>query len=153
MHIHISREFFGSTQNEQDLHIAKLILLISKFYFSHILKFSRRKEHELHWCKNPEINYESNDNEKTIIDKMKCCKSNGRYQAINLENASTVEFRIFKGTLNLNTFLSAIQFVIVISDYAKRTKLSDIPCTSWKDIFMSSNYKELNEYLKRMELI
>ena len=153
LHIHISREFFGSTQNEQDLHIAKLILLISKFYFSHILKFSRRKEHELHWCKNPEINYESNDNEKTIIDKMKCCKSNGRYQAINLENASTVEFRIFKGTLNLNTFLAAIQFVIVISDYAKRTKLSDIPCTSWKDIFMSSNYKELNEYLKRMELI
>ena len=84
---------------------------------------------------------------------MKCCKSNGRYQAINLENTSTVEFRIFKGTLNLNTFLSAIQFVIVISDYAKRTKLSDIPFTSWKDIFMSSNYKELNEYLKRMELI
>ena len=84
---------------------------------------------------------------------MKSCKSNGRYQAINLENASTVEFRIFKGTLNLNTFLAAIQFVIVISDYAKKSKLSDIPCTSWKDIFMSSNYKELNEYLKRMELI
>ncbi len=84
---------------------------------------------------------------------MKCCKSNGRYQAINLENTSTIEFRIFKGTLNLNTFLAVIPFVIVISDCAKKSKLSDIPCTSWKDIFMSSNYKELNEYLKRMELI
>ena len=32
LHIHLSRRYFGDSQDEQDLHIAKLILLISKFY-------------------------------------------------------------------------------------------------------------------------
>ena len=153
LHIHISREYFGQNQTEQDLHIAKLILLVSKFYDSHILKFSRRKEHELRWCANPELSYESHDNETTIVDKMKCCKSNGRYQAVNLENTNTIEFRIFKGTLNINTFMAAIQFVITISDFAKQIKLADIPSTSWRDIFMFSNFSQLNDYLKKKELV
>lgn len=153
LHIHLSRRYFGDSQDEQDLHIAKLILLISKFYDSHILKFSRRKEHELSWCANPELNYESHDTEATIVDKMKCCKSKGRYQAVNLENTNTIEFRIFKGTLNINTFLAAIQFVVTISSFAKQIKLSDIPFTSWRDIFMHSDFPELNNYLKNKELI
>ena len=89
----------------------------------------------------------------TIVDKMKCCKSKGRYQAVNLENANTIEFRIFKGTLNINTFLAAIQFVVTISSFAKQIKLSDIPFTSWRDIFMHSDFPELNNYLKIRELI
>ena len=64
-------------------------------------------EDELPFCfvpalpANPELHYESHDTEATIVDKMKCCKSKGRYQAVNLENTNTIEFRIFKGTLNI----------------------------------------------------
>lgn len=153
LHIHISRDYFGDTQEIQDLHIAKLMLLISKFYNSHILKFSRRTESELRWCLNPGMEYEVLDNEKTIIDKLKVCKSKGRYQAINLENENTVEFRIFKGTLNYNTFLASLQFVVEISKYAKQTELLDIPTTNWRDIFMLTNYAELKNYLNERGLM
>ena len=112
LHIHLSRLFFGDTQEIQDLHISKLLILISKFYYSHILKFSRRKQGELHWCENPSMEYDNTDNEITIVDKMKQCKSKGRYLAVNLQNQNTVEFRLFKGTLkfmqnaqSLNKFL------------------------------------------------
>jgi len=153
LHVHLSRKYFGDTQEIQDLHIAKLLLLVSKFYTTHILKFSRRKPEELRWCGNPDMCFDFLDDEKTIVDKLKRCKDKGRYQAINLENEDTIEFRIFKGSLNINTFLASLQFVVEISRYAKQTPLLDIPTTKWGDIFMSTEYPELKEYLKRKELI
>ena len=92
------------------------------------------------------------DTNESVIDKMKTAKSCGRYQAINLQNDKTVEFRIFKGTLKYRTFIASLQFVKVISEYAKTVKLNDIPTTQWSDIFMSSNYGELRSYMEEKEL-
>ena len=153
LHIHLSRSYFGDSREIQDLHIAKLMLLISKFYTSHILKFSRRKPEELRWCGNPEMGFDFLDDEKTIVDKLKQCKAKGRYLALNLENEHTIEFRVFKSSLNLCTFLASLQFVVEISKYAKETDLVDIQTTNWRDIFMSTEYPELKSYLERKELI
>lgn len=153
LHIHLSRNFFGDSQEIQDLHISKLIILVSKFYDSHLLKFSRRKPNELRWCENPAIVCENNDTEHTIIDKMKQFKSRGRYMAVNLENQNTIEFRLFKGTLNLNTFIASLQFVMEISRYAMRTELKNIPTANWGDIFLHTEHQELKNYLKEKELI
>lgn len=153
LHIHLSRDYFGDTQEIQDLHISKLLLLISKFYDSHLLKFSRRQPNELRWCENISIDYEENDDEKTIVDKMKQSKSKGRYTAVNLLNSNTIEFRLFKGTLNYSTFISSLQFVMEISKYAKNTELKSIPTTNWSDIFLFTEFKELKNYLIERELI
>jgi len=153
LYIHLSRDYFGKTQEVQDLHIAKLMLLISKFYTSHILKFSRRKPEELRWCGNPEMGLDFLDDEKTIVDKLKQCKAKGQYLALNLENEHTIEYRVFKSSLNLCTFLASLQFVVEISKYAKETDLADIQTTNWRDIFMSTEYPELKSYLVRKELI
>jgi len=153
LHIHISRSFFGDTQEVQDLHISKLIILVSKFYDSHLLKFSRRKPNELRWCENPSIVCENNDTEHTIVDKMKQFKSRGRYMAVNLENQNTIEFRLFKGTLNFTTFMASLQLVVELSRYAMRTELKNIPYTRWRDIFISTEFKELKNYLKEKGLI
>ncbi len=153
LHIHLSRNFFGDSQEIQDLHISKLIILVSKFYDSHLLKFSRRKSNELRWCENPAIVCENTDTEHTIVDKMKQFKSRGRYMAVNLENQNTIEFRLFKGTLNFNTFIASLQFVMEISRYAMRTELKHIPTTNWSDIFIHTKFTELKNYLKEKELI
>ena len=58
----------------------------------------------------------------------------------------------YSDTLKHTTFIAALQFVVVISEYAKNTKLADIPFTKWKDIFMSANFNELNEYLNERGL-
>ena len=153
IHIHMDRRYFGDTQEIQDLNIAKLMLIMSKFYTSHIVNFSRRKEDALRWCTDVGMTMDSTDNEYTVIDKMKKCKDRGRYQCINLCNQKTLEFRIFRSTLNLNTFIACLQFCIVISDFAKHINLEDIPSCKWKDIFLSSNYTELNKYLNERGLI
>lgn len=154
LHCHISRKFFGETQEEQDLNIAKLMLLTSKFYNSHILKFSRRKDSDLRWCMKPDMNYDDYDTETTVVDKLKVCKSRGRYFAINVENYHTVEYRIFKGSLNFETFLASLQFVVEFSRCAKRISLADIPTITWRDIFVSlEEFPQLKAYLKRKELI
>ena len=152
-HVHISRSFFGVFEEEQDLNIAKLLLLVSRFFESHIVKFTRRQASELNrWCAKPSVKYEETNTNESVVDKMKTAKSCGRYQAINLQNEKTVEFRMFKGTLKYSTFIASLQFVKVISEYAKTVKLNDIPTTQWSDIFMHSDYAELRNYMKEKEL-
>ena len=43
LHIHASRELFGKDTTEQELTIAKIILLFNRFFDDEIVKFSRRK--------------------------------------------------------------------------------------------------------------
>ena len=57
------------------------------------------------------VDIEDSDTESEIVDKVKNTKYAGRYQGINLQNDNTVEFRMFRGTLKLNTFIAALQFV------------------------------------------
>ena len=148
LHIHVSRDFFGDTQDEQDLHIAKLILLVNKFWDEYIVPFSRRNYDNLNrWAAKPDLEILDSDTEDEILDKVKSTKRNGRYQAINLQNEYTVEFRIFRGTLKLHTFIATLQFVDCICRFAKKIRLSDIYATSWSDLFKGTNYKELKEYL------
>ena len=156
LHCHVSRLFFGATDNEQDLHIAKLILLINKFWEQYIVPFSRRHIATLErWAAKPSINILDTDTEEDIIDKVKDTKYRGRYQGINLENYATIEFRIFRGTLNINTFIATLQFVDCICRFAKAMKLSDIYTVSWGDLFAGkdSEYPELMCYLKSKNLI
>lgn len=156
LHCHVSRLFFGETDDEQDLHIAKLILLIDKFWDNYIVPFSRRHLESLErWAAKPSVNILDTDTEKDIIDKVKDTKYRGRYQGINLENCETIEFRIFRGTLKLNTFIATLQFVDCICRYAKEMKLSGIYTVNWSDLFSGKDmlYPELMNYLESKNLI
>lgn len=156
LHCHVSRAFFGEESNEQDLHIAKLILLINKFWESHIVTFSRRDKFHLdRWAAKPVVDIEDSDTESEIVDKVKNTKYAGRYQGINLQNDNTVEFRMFRGTLKLNTFIAVLQFVDCICRYAKSMKLSDLYTTNWSDLFSGKEevYPELFVYLQEKDLI
>jgi hypothetical protein len=44
-----------------------------------------------------------------------------RYEAVNLENRSTVEFRIFRGTLKYDTLMTAIEFVNALTLFCADT--------------------------------
>ena len=156
LHCHVSRLFFGETDDEQDLHIAKLILLVDKFWDHYIVPFSRRNIPALdRWAAKPSITILDTDTEKDIIDKVKDTKYRGRYQGINLENQNTIEFRIFRGTLKLNTFIATLQFVDCICRYSKSMRLSDIYTVGWSDLFSGKDelYPELIDYLKSKNLI
>ena len=154
LHIHLSRAFLGATEQEQELNIAKLIILFDRFWDSHIVPFSRRDYNSLQsWADKPSVECADTDTESEVVDKIKQYKHSGRYKAINLQNYSTIEFRLFKGTLNFNTFLASIQFVVTITKFVKSIKLNDIFSVEWKDVFLCTKFPELKEYLIKKHLL
>lgn len=154
LHIHVNRDFLGKDETEQDLNIAKLIILFDRFWTSYIIPFSRRDfEAITHWSDKPSLECLNTDTETEIVDKVKEYKAGGRYKAINLQNTETIEFRLFRGTLNFNTFLASLQFVVAITKFVKSIKLNDIFSVTWEDIFLCTEYPELKEYLIKKNLL
>ena len=154
IHVHVSRKYFGTALETQDLNIAKAILLINRFWDTHITTFSRRNYSSLiHWAKKSELILEPDDTTEKLIYKMKDENCRGdRYMAVNLQNRNTIEFRIFRGTLKIDTFFAILQFVKTICEFAKGVSLQDIDGTTWNDIFGNSEYEELNAYNKSKDL-
>lgn len=153
LHVHVSRNFFGSDETEQDLAIAKLIMLIDKFW-DNVTKFSRRGQSELNrWAHKNDIDIKENDLVDEIKEKMSNQKSQGRYHAINLCNYSTIEFRLFRGTLRYETFIATLQFVQTMCLYAKSVSLNDIYSVTWNDIFLNTEFTELRSYMQSRGLL
>ena len=119
LHIHINRDGLGYSYNEQECTIAKILYFYEKFW-NEILRFSRRTEYQANrWAKrygggliNPSESLMRAKNSRL-----------GRYVAVNLENAYTIEMRIFRGTLKYSTFIATLQFVDEICKVA--VSLSD----------------------------
>lgn len=154
LHVHLSRAFLGATEQEQELNIAKLIILFDRFWDSHIVPFSRRDYNALQsWADKPSVECVDTDTESEVVDKIKQYKHSGRYKAINLQNYSTIEFRLFRGTLNFNTFLASLQFVVTITRFVKSIKLNSIFSVKWEDVFLCTEFPELKEYLRKKNLI
>lgn len=88
---------------------------------------------------------------REILDKAKKgCQ--GRYAAINLMNYSTIEFRIFRGTLKLNTFMATLELVNAIIDVALDHSEDGLHKLSWSEFVSSITEPELIAYLKERRL-
>ena len=152
LHIHASRSMFGSTEDEQDLTIAKIILLIDRWYDTKIVKFARRDLSKMRrWADKPNADIRPEDGDADAVYKSKKHESD-RYRAINLCNYHTVEFRFFRGTLKRDTIIASIQWVDTIIQYCRNTPLKDLWSSSWEDIFCNTEHEELTNYLKQREL-
>ena len=152
LHIHASRSLFGDTQMEQDLTIAKIILLVDRWYDSHIVRFARRNLSKMrHWADKPNADIRPGDNDSDAVYKSKKT-ADSRYKAVNLCNRRTVEFRFFRGTLKRDTIIASIQWVDTIIKYCRNTPLNDLFNTTWDNIFGNTGHAELTEYLKRRNL-
>ena len=88
---------------------------------------------------------------KQILDKAQ--KGNvGRYAAINLCPYQTIEFRLFRGTLKLNTLIATLQLVNKICEVALFMSEDEIAQQSWWDFVMTITELELIQYLKERQL-
>jgi hypothetical protein len=152
LHIHASRSLFGISLMEQDLTIAKIMLLFDRWYDSQIVQFARRNLSNMRrWADKPDAGIEPDDGDNEAINKAKDTAKH-RYKAINLCNTHTVEFRIFRGTLKRDTIIASIQWVDVLIRYCRNTSLKDLFNVSWEEIFCNTEHVELTEYLKQRGL-
>lgn len=150
LHIHINRNYFGETYEEQEAAIARVVYFVEA-HWNELLKFSRRTEDAImRWASR----YGIFENTKNTYDKAKK-GSYGRYVCINLQNLNTIEFRIFKGTLKYKTFIATLQLVHEICIKAKKLNDKEFESLCWGDFVLSINKEtkvELIEYLKSKRL-
>lgn len=83
----------------------------------------------------------------------KALRVNDRYEAVNLTNTQTIEFRIFRGTLNQAGFFKNLEFAFALKDFCSMSERSILDCQSSSKFagFVKSRQKEfphLNTFLK-----
>ena len=149
LHVHIGRSALGNTYERQEDVISR-ILFFFESHWNELFRFSRRSEESAeHWA--ARHGYE--DRPKEILEKAKK-SSKGRYACVNITNISTVEIRLFRGTLKWNTFMASLELVDAICENAIRHSDDELHKQSWADFVMdlSSEYTELITYLKEKRL-
>jgi hypothetical protein len=169
LHIHTTREYYGiDPKNPEkeysrrlaDLNIAKVIIIVNSLWDSFIVPFSRRDYNDVaQWAKKNkvkpttwdydndcerEISTDDPLNENDIIELNNC----DRYQAVNITNSATVEFRFFKGTIDRKILHASLEFCQVLIDYARTHSLTECQNASWSEIFYSNkNMTNLIKYI------
>ena len=122
LHFHISREMFGSDEDEINDNIAKVVYFYNEHY-DEIVKVSRRSiSAAREWADSYNGDGDSldcynnlADNKDKIKNVVKDDKYKTRYKAVNLTNEHTVEFRIMRGTLNIDSFWACFDFTLKIA--------------------------------------
>ena len=79
--------------------------------YTHLDVYKRQLEH---WA----ARYGYKEYPKDILDHAKKGANRSRYTCVNLQNDSTIEFRIFRGTLKYNTLIATLQLIERICDVA-----------------------------------
>ena len=146
LHVHVSRAAFGASEAEQDAAIARILYFFEK-HWEELLKFSRRTQSQLeHWA----ARFGYKNEPKEILDHAK--GNSYRYTAVNLTNRATIEFRMFRGTLKVNTFLATLQFVDRVCDVAVNLSDAELKNLSWTTFAAGCERPELVQYLKERRL-
>ena len=146
LHVHVNRNSFGSNEYSQDMTISRILYFVEQNW-NELLCFSRRTESAMNrWASR--FGYESSP--KKLLNKVKC--TYGRYCAVNLCNRHTIEFRMFRGTLRLNTLLATFQLVNRICKLAVSLTDEEIQNLSWSNFVSQITEPELIQYLKERRI-
>ncbi len=133
LHVHINRSAFGNTTEEQEECIAR-ILYFFESNWCELLRFSRRNAAQLNrWAKR--YGWKETPADVLYDAKSKCRE---RYTCVNITNYSTIEFRIFRGTLKYNTVIATLQLVDAVCDKAVLLSDEDIKVSLYHDLILKN---------------
>ncbi len=149
LHIHVGKAQLGGTIEEQEDVIGR-VLFFFESHWNELFNFSRRTVYAVdRWAARQGYS----DRPKDILDKAKK-SSKGRYCCVNITNYSTVEIRLFRGTLKYNTFIASLELVDEICRNAISLSDHEMHSQSWNDFVtnIDPDYTELIQYLKERRL-
>ena len=143
LHIHASRRYFNQVtgyKGADDIYAA--IERMLQTHRGEWTRFSRRSASSMgRWAAiNDACAYgiKDGDTPRDKRDKVTKYKDGDRYQALNLSNYETIEFRMFRGTLRLESILASIEAVAAICHLAaylyKLDRLDDIESWTWPEL-------------------
>ena len=121
LHIHISRDYFD---NQSQICTLDRIL---QTHSAEWIRFSRREGYSAdRWCKietDGDLGIKTGDPDYVKREKWIVRKERGnRYKALNLCNSSTIEVRLWRGTLKLQTLLATIEATAGLAILAKESR-------------------------------
>lgn len=127
LHIHVNRSYFGDSCEGQNNNIEK-VLMIAEQHWDEFLIFSRRDaESADRWASKLDASPQE------IIENMRIGNLR-RYKCVNLYPNNTIEFRIFKGTLNPHSLFASLELVNNICEFAMHHSESEVANMSWNDL-------------------
>ena len=126
LHIHISRDYFTCIDATY-----RIDRLFNRFR-SQMVLFSRRQENNMHYCKLSE--YDELHNIKDVCErksKWREKKWGDRYVAVNDNNAHTIEIRLWRGSLNVETLRATIEFTAAVAIVANAIPDEMLETLTW----------------------
>lgn len=141
LHIHIEKSYINDNKT-----LAKCYYFLSK-HKDKVIKFTRRYRDQLKqygtihdWSK------------RDVEDMRKAVNTGERYRSINTNHSFSYEFRIYKGTLNYESYMSCLEFTKLLVDYAREEDLDNL---NWDNFASYTDDKSdfLSDYLSNNSLI
>ncbi len=150
IHVHVSRKALGDNIECQEKKIALILYLIERFW-DQWKRFSRRSQRRLEEWARRYLNSDEPFEEDLILRK---AKGNVKYACVSLCRESTLEFRIFRGSLRYETFMAAIELVDSLVAFAARSTIDDVYDITWDELKeeLSEGYRFLSEYFEYRNL-
>jgi hypothetical protein len=145
LHIHINRTFWGPDEEDHEIGELKLLIFFERFW-AELVKFSRRTPSQIEsYC----ARYFTED-----LERAKRQNGNCRYFSLNFQNYYTIEVRMFRGTLKIETFFATLQFVHYLCYYLKNKTPQELQKLTWKSLIkgIPEWMVELKEYMKKRGL-
>ena len=141
LHCHVNKKSFTDWEKST----AYMILWLDKNW-DDMVKFSRRNYDSLEqWAKKNDVPvFIEDESIKDVLTLSNC----DRYNAINITNRDTIEFRLFRGTLNYKTLSATIEFVKLFCEWAESATLEQALNYTIFDITKNAS-ENLKKYLMK----
>ena len=162
LHIHVSKSFFGDNNAAYDCaYLIDTWLTANRMMFQ---KFSRRSHYQLsEWARFSDVEYLKEYTHRQKLVKYVSDKGRSRYLALNTMNSATIEFRLWRGTLNLTTLYATIELTAGLCILARALRAKDelaesLPWEKLRSLVLTSLHlanlptSDLLAYLKKKGL-
>lgn len=138
MHVHVSRAALGNDVDSRYKCIARILALVERFE-GQLSCISKRDIRSCTWCEPTGFGYSPNDSARDMLRKARAvqdsqgigCHDCERYHAVNLQNVNTIEFRIFKGTLNPQSAYARLALVDGLVRWCKQHTCPEVHTLTW----------------------
>lgn len=128
LHVHVSRTAFGEGDpwDRNNRPMRSMLVLKRQSHELRFMKLIYDNQRQVERISGRSSDrYASFEDKGNLVDKVKHgSQGNGRFSAINTENDTTIEVRVFKGSLRKERVLSAIEFVHASVEYTRDVKVT-----------------------------
>lgn len=117
LHVHVSRTAFGEVSKRSDI-------VKSQAHELRFIKLIYDNQRQIERLAGRSSSYARFGDKGKLAPRVKYGHQNDRYEAVNSQNESTLEVRVFRGSLKPERVLSAVELVHASVEYTRDLKVS-----------------------------